>query len=211
MKVHKLAKFAGVAIALGIYFLPSGTTSEKSFVVFAQAADSPCKPPAQITGSVEETAWRIFVAATCPTANPKKYPYVTWEKWIEQEQQYPSAPGAAPKVSELMTVEQRFHRSRLALARTAATALPQGANEGCGPGQGDPSVTICEEVRLNSGPSGTSAYVTQTAPGKTLISRTQQATFAASSPSSKPAINLPPAAVEIKADWIQLRLPLALR
>ncbi|MGA2739587.1 MAG: hypothetical protein ABSG65_19375 [Bryobacteraceae bacterium] len=188
------ATFAGIAIVLA------------GNVAAAYAADSACTPPTQITGSPEETAWRIFVAATCPTGNPHKYPFVTWETWIEQHQQYPTSSTAKQSVSGAMTIERRFHRSPLGEIRKnpAALALPQGANTGCGPGGGDPSVTLCEEVRLNPGKGGTSEYVTKPAAGQTLEFRTQQAKFAASSPSSKPAIDFPTASVEIKADWIQL-------
>src|SRR5215472_4065428 len=57
----------------------------------AQAPSDPCSPPTVVTGSAEETAWRIFVAATCPV-NQNQYPFVVWENWVEQVQSYPANP-----------------------------------------------------------------------------------------------------------------------
>ena len=55
---------------------------------------NPCAVPNEIVGSVEETAWRIWVAATCPVnTNRALYPYVVWETWIEQAQIYPADPS----------------------------------------------------------------------------------------------------------------------
>src|ERR1700689_2990918 len=53
---------------------------------------SPCAAPNEIVGSYEETAWRIWGAATCPVNN-NQYPYVVWENWIEQSQLYPDDPS----------------------------------------------------------------------------------------------------------------------
>jgi hypothetical protein len=58
---------------------------------------SACSPPNRITSSIEETAWRLWVAATCPV-NQDQYPYVVWENWIEQDQLYPLDPANGLKV-----------------------------------------------------------------------------------------------------------------
>ena len=46
---------------------------------------NPCAAPNEIASSFEETAWQIWVAATCPV-NSDQYPFVVWENWIEQAQ-----------------------------------------------------------------------------------------------------------------------------
>jgi hypothetical protein len=56
-----------------------------------------CSPPNHVTSSIEETAWRLWVAATCPV-NPDQYPYVVWENWIEQDQLFPLDPAKGLKV-----------------------------------------------------------------------------------------------------------------
>lgn len=53
---------------------------------------NPCAPPSQISPTIEETAWQLWVAATCPVNNAK-YPFVVWENWIEQAQMYPANPA----------------------------------------------------------------------------------------------------------------------
>jgi len=64
-------------------------------VISAMADDStanPCAPPTQISPTISQTAWQLWVAATCPV-NPSKYPYIVWENWIEQAQMYPTDPA----------------------------------------------------------------------------------------------------------------------
>ena len=65
----------------------------------AKAATSsqlnPCAAPNQIASSFEETAWQIWVAATCPV-NSDQYPFVVWENWIEQAQLHPADPSKGP-------------------------------------------------------------------------------------------------------------------
>src|SRR5438874_787306 len=58
---------------------------------------NPCAVPNEIGDSIEETAWQIWVAATCPV-NDTQYPFVVWENWIEQSQLYPSDPSKGLKV-----------------------------------------------------------------------------------------------------------------
>ena len=44
---------------------------------------NPCAVPNEVGDSFEETAWQIWVSATCPV-NADQYPFVVWENWIEQ-------------------------------------------------------------------------------------------------------------------------------
>jgi hypothetical protein len=52
----------------------------------------PARRQTKSSARIEETAWRIWVAATCPVNN-NQYPYVVWENWIEQSQLYPDDPS----------------------------------------------------------------------------------------------------------------------
>jgi hypothetical protein len=58
---------------------------------------NPCAAPNEVGPSFEETAWQIWVAATCPV-NSDQYPFVVWENWIEQAQLYPADPSQGLKV-----------------------------------------------------------------------------------------------------------------
>jgi hypothetical protein len=58
----------------------------------ASAQLNPCVAPNEIGDSIEETAWQLWVAATCPV-NDNQYPFVVWENWIEQSQLYPADPA----------------------------------------------------------------------------------------------------------------------
>ena len=66
--------------------------SSKTLAAPVSAADA-CSPPDHVLSSLDETAWRLFVAATCPV-NSNQYPYVVWENWIEQQQLYPQNPAS---------------------------------------------------------------------------------------------------------------------
>jgi hypothetical protein len=139
-------------IVSGILLLPSTIQAPTK----AQAAELACAPPTQALSSPEESAWRLFVAATCPV-NHDRYPYVGWETWIEQTQLYQS-----PTVPlSLMTSREfpRFHRSPPAQFleqerenkkkggfQTLLLVLP---NQGCGQAAGS-TRTICEETRINA-------------------------------------------------------------
>ena len=87
---------------------------------------NPCAVPNEIVGSVEETAWQIWVAATCPV-NKDQYPFVVWENWIEQAQLYPPDPSQGLKVpnSGAATTQHPLHGSPLAL-----TFHPESATSG---------------------------------------------------------------------------------
>jgi hypothetical protein len=58
---------------------------------------NPCAAPNEISSSIEETAWQIWVAAHCPVNN-HQYPFVVWENWIEQAQLYPADPSQGLEV-----------------------------------------------------------------------------------------------------------------
>ncbi len=199
------------------------TTVLLSFVVFCVAsvpAFAQCPPfpqaPVDIRNpaQVAQTMWQIFVAAACPTARPKQYPYVQWETWIEQLNQYPAANTATSFAAAKRAPEKRFHVSPLALVVAARSQKtlgrpPAGANQNCGPGHGDSSVILCEEVRINP---VASSYIGAPAPGATLAFRAGQAKFATMPtppylPPGWPNINFPWPAIEVKVDWVQLPAP----
>src|SRR5437016_2048510 len=85
---------------------------------------NPCAVPNEIGDSIEETAWQIWVAATCPV-NDKQYPFVVWENWIEQSQLYPADPSKGLKVpnSGASTMTHPLHESPLALAFNPALGV----------------------------------------------------------------------------------------
>src|SRR5258708_17918553 len=74
-----------LASALGAPFCAS-TATESS------AQSAACTFPAAMAATPEETAWRLFVAANCPTSAG----HMVWEGWIEQLQFYPATAGATP-------------------------------------------------------------------------------------------------------------------
>src|SRR5919198_2897570 len=92
---------------------------------------NPCAPPTSVTWPPHETAWRLWVAATCPV-NQHQYPYVVWENWIEQAQMYPPDPANGLKVpnaeAEAHSRTRQFHPSPLTLNTGAP---PQLTDENC--------------------------------------------------------------------------------
>jgi len=168
-------------------------------------AKSACSPPDELSSSIEETAWRIWVAATCPV-NQNQYPFVVWENWIEQAQMYPPDPANGLKVpnslAQTIGVTRVLHASLSTLSRDSslATTLPGllgGAEQNCNkagdPPPNQPNLVICEEVRLNG---STEDYIA----GENLWNRPGQQQVAA----AHGKIEFPRPSVEIKADWIQL-------
>jgi hypothetical protein len=120
---------------------------------------SPCTPPERITGLIEETAWRLWVASTCPV-NQSVYPYVIWENWIEQAQMYPLNPANVLQIPASLAKNQptphQLHASPLALAKNSGIGatvpgLLGAADQNCNTAQAPPdnqkSLIICEEVR----------------------------------------------------------------
>lgn len=139
----------------------------------------------------EQTAWQLFVAATCPAGT--QYPYVVWETWQDQDQVYQTSAEAA------QAPQRRFHVSPLARALGAdkkkARKLelsPEVANENCNSGTWT-GRTICEEARLN--PDAVK-YVQS----NNLNTLAGQKKFV----QAGSTFQFTPPSIEIKADWIQL-------
>ena len=164
-----------------------------------------CTPPDKIIGSIEETAWRLWVASTCPV-NDRVYPYVVWENWIEQAQMYPSDPANVLQIPAALapssSAKHLLHPSPLALARNpgVGTIVPgllgspdQNCNVAQAPPESQKGLVICEEVRLNG---ATQDFITGTA----LWNRNGQKEIAAHHGN----IEFPRPSVEVKADWIKL-------
>jgi hypothetical protein len=187
---------AGIAALL---LLQTGATAARA----AGAAEEPCAPPTEISRNINETAWQLFVAATCPV-NANRYPYVVWEDWIEQAQMYPADPNKGLLVPNARAAgaSHQLHGNPLTLLRNASLArIVQGLlgapDENCNkagkPPPNQPNLVICEEVRLNGAAEDYLA-------GDNLWNRKGQATAAAFAED----IQFPAPAVEVKADWIEL-------
>jgi hypothetical protein len=158
----------------------------------ATAQPAACAFPTAPSSTPEETAWRLFVAANCPTSGNK----VVWENWIEQLQLYPAKAAAAVAANEQ---PKRLHGSPLARATVSrsqglrALLVPDSeCNRMHGaPPNVTPNAIICEEVRLNP---DAAAFVTgngyQLRPGQTNAA--QRGTD----------IEFPKPAIEVKVDWI---------
>jgi hypothetical protein len=165
---------------------------------------NPCAPPTQISPTISQTAWQLWVAATCPV-NQTKYPYVVWEDWIEQAQMYPTEPSkglVVPNASAAGASIHQLHGSGLTMAKhpklkAIVPGLLGAPNTNCNnaatPPKGQPNLIICEEIRLNG---ATEDYIA----GDSLWNRGGQATTAAYSET----IAFPAPSVEIKGDWIEL-------
>jgi hypothetical protein len=188
---------AGIS-SLGGPALPFGAS-------VAKADDAnPCAAPSQISPTIEETAWELWIAATCPV-NQTRYPYVVWQNWIEQEQMYPVDPAnglVVPNAGAASGAAHLLHASPLTLIKhpklaSVVPGLLGGANENCNmagdPPKGQPKLMICEEVRLGG---ATEDYIS----GNSLWNRTGQAMTALYGEE----IEFSPPSVEIKADWIEL-------
>lgn len=198
----KLTVAAAIAAVAVLLCLPLGckkSTNDTQATAAAarQAQSSACTFPSQMASTPEQTAWELFVAATCPV-NSDKYPYVTWENWIEQNQLY-NPQGQAEAF--VQGQRPRFHMSPLARIMreraaqrkpNAAQLLPQAANQDCN-SQTWSGRTICEEARLNP---DAQSYVTSNG----LTTLNGQVQFIAAGKT----FQFTPPSIEIKADWIQL-------
>jgi hypothetical protein len=191
-------------------FAASGQTSSATSADYVSDSgvynqSGPCSPPDRITGSLEETAWRMWVASTCPV-NQSVYPYVVWENWIEQAQMYPLNPANVLQIPAALapstTASRSLGPSLLAVAKnpgilTTVPGLLGAADENCNTAQAPPDnqkkLVICEEVRLNG---STQDYITGTA----MWNRNGQKQIAA----TQGTIQFPRPSIEVKADWIQL-------
>ena len=161
----------------------------------------PCTPPNAVVGSPEATAWRVFVAATCPV-NQNQYPFVVWENWVEQTQSYPLNPTKGLSIPNSLANEikklHRLHGSPLTKGierHNGKHATPDGQ---CDPASTPPSIdpkrVICEEVRING---ALSDYLS----GVSFWNRAGQAAAAKAGAN----VQTPPPSVEIKADWVELK------
>ena len=164
---------------------------------------NPCAAPNEVGPSFEETAWQIWVAATCPV-NSDQYPFVVWENWIEQAQLYPANPSQGLKVpnSGAPTATHILHNSPLTIALSPDLAVkvpgllgaPDAAcNKAKAPPPGQPNLIFCEEVRVNGAAED---YIA----GANLWNRTGQEQAAANGDD----IEFPRPAVEVKVDWTLL-------
>jgi hypothetical protein len=181
-----------VLIAACVMLRPGNATQAVALsTVSAPMPQAPaaCTFPTQVAATPEQTAWQLFVAATCPVGT--QYPFIVWETWKEQDEVY--QPTGA------LAVHQRFHVSPLAkkLGKSKAKAgkrqlLPEVADTNCNSGTWT-GRTICEEARLNA---DTVQYV-QT---NNLITLAGQQQFV----QAGKTFQFTPPSMEIKADWIQL-------
>jgi hypothetical protein len=141
---------------------------------------------------MEETAWRLFVAANCPSGGQ-----LAWEKWIEQLQLYPASgtagvAAAGPRrlhgspLARVATAREQIIRPNLTLTPTSQCNAMSGP-----PTNVKPGATICEEVHLN--PDAVT-FVT---------SNTYQVRSGQEEAAQKGTnIQFPYSAVEVKVDWI---------
>jgi len=196
---------AALALTLDLPMKPNALLGGSSAKADTYLPTNPCAAPNEISLDPSQTAWELWVAATCPV-NQSQYPYVVWENWIEQNQMYPSDPSQGLTVPNsqqtIAGASHLLHGSPLALAKNkglarVVTGLLGGADQHCNqastPPASQPNLVICEEVRLNG---ATEDYIA----GTNLWNRVGQAGAAARSAN----IQFPPPAIEIKADWIQL-------
>jgi len=186
-----------VLLIAGVVSLNLKTASKHSGGgLIANASPEPapgaCTFPTKVASTPEETAWQLFVAASCPTSKNQ----VVWENWIEQSNLYPASGKAG--ALEAHAAHKRLHGSPLtrALAKKHGMNMELVPSSECNAMGGPPpnvisGATICEEARLD--PTA-QAFVKgkgyQIRPGQTKAA--QQGTD----------IQFPDPAVEIKADWI---------
>jgi hypothetical protein len=178
----------------------SGTADRHWLIATASAApkatSKACAFPTHMASTPEETAWQLFVAATCGSNNNQ----VAWENWIEQLDLYPAGGQAGAKRS---AKHKRLHGSPLThvlavkLDEARGARLPELApSSECNIMHGPPpnvvkGATICEEAHLNP---EAQRFVSENGfeirPGQTKAA--QQGTN----------VQFPSPAVEVKADWI---------
>jgi hypothetical protein len=188
-------------------FLLIGLSTGTAVAQATSGTQNPCAPPTEISPNINETAWQLFVAATCPV-NSNQYPYVVWEDWIEQAQMYPADPSKGLFVPNALGAAQtsthQLGASPFALLRNpklveVVKGLLGAPNENCNkagkPPANQPKLVICEEVRLNGAAED---YIA----GNDLWNRAGQALKAQY---YGPSIQFPAPALEVKADWIDLK------
>jgi hypothetical protein len=173
------------------------------------AASAACTPPSAITGSNEETAWRLFVAAVCKVPGTE---YLTYQTWTEQNCWYD--PGSCAKTAAATAAPVRhLHGSRLGeiirrkgLGATVPSGSPGDCNSTMTQVSGDSPLNpfvpknitskaqFCEEVYVNQAEAD---YVNAPAPGASLTTLAAQFAYAKGTP-----IKFPTPSIEIKADWL---------
>ncbi len=171
------------------------------------SAAAACTPPSTMAGSNEETAWQLFVAATCKAAGTE---YLTYQTWTEQNCWY--NPGSCQKTTAATPPVRHLHGSRLGehLRRSLGLTVPSGSPGDCSamtqisnqtpslnpfvPKNISATAQFCEEVYVNQAEAD---YVTAPASGATLTNVQAQAAYAQGTP-----IKFPNPAIEIKADWL---------
>lgn len=175
----------------------------------APAAASACTLPTTMAATNEQTAWQLFVAASCPSNGQ-----LTWETWTEQTcLAQPDSPGCAPSAAAGAAPVRHLHASQLELRRkkTPQAEAAVAAPGGCGamttlanapkellpfvPKNLSSDAKFCEEVFVDPTEA---AFVKAPASGATLTKLTGQVAYAASAGN----ITFPTSSVEIKADWL---------
>jgi hypothetical protein len=170
-----------------------------------------CAMPSSAAGSNEQTAWQLFVAASCPAKNEQ----LTWEKWTEQTCFLePNTPGCGPTQTMAATAPVRHlhgsalgeHLRRRGLKPMAAAAGPGGCNEMTTAATASPAMKpfvpknlgsspqFCEEVFTD--PQET-AFVKAPVAGATLTNLQSQVAFAGAT-----GVSFPTPSLEVKADWL---------
>jgi hypothetical protein len=179
MKRLAAVAVASLVVIAIVLFTSSGPVGQHASLGFSAAKAgtgdvkvlNPCAPPGAVSANISQTAWQLWVAATCPV-NAAQYPFVVWQNWIEQAQEYPKDPSLGlevPNAKAATTTDLHvLHGSPLTLIKNPALVslipgLLGGADQNCNkaatPPAGQPNLVICEEVRLNG---GTSDYIAGT-------------------------------------------------
>jgi hypothetical protein len=186
-----ICAIAAVAIVAGSGFF-SRDDGGGLIARVSAAANPACTFPTKAAATPEQTAWQIFVAASCPTNKNQ----VVWENWIEQLNLYPANGKLGARG---VRGAKRLHGSPLTHALAAkekGMAVELAPSEECNKMQGPPSnvvagATICEEARLNP------------AAQKFVSSNRYQVRVGQTKAANQGTnIQFPTPAVEIKADWI---------
>jgi hypothetical protein len=109
-----------LALTLNVAMKPGSLLGGSSARADGYQPTNPCAAPNQISSNAAQTAWQLWVAATCPV-NQSQYPYVVWENWIEQNQMYPADPSQGLTVPNSGVVavgaSHLLHGSPLTLAK----------------------------------------------------------------------------------------------
>jgi len=162
--------------------------------------DDPCAFPTTPASSLEETAWRIFVAATCPATNGPMP--LTFENWTEQNCfKDPTAKcsgGASRQPHASLLALNSASSAGLSTSDCSDTTNAKNAPSSLVPfipKNLAPDAKFCEEVFANPAEV---AYINEPAPGHSLRTLTQQAAYVASGNK----IQFPTTAIEMKVDWL---------